>query len=296
MNSIPVDQNSPEFMRLMRARSRIYQEASRFQIAQLIVAVAVPVAGAIVGLRYPEGRAYVAALALAATFLDVLWLDRAQRTKLKLAARISELFDCGLLGLPWNDFVAGKKPDAMTIAEAERAWRKGDDKLRDWYKPKELALAPLHLARLICQQSNLWYDSRLRRRVGTALVAIAFGLSASLCVAGLALNLPFADFILTVVTPVAPILTWTAREYYRQRDTADALEAIKASADALWSKAVAGECGPDDCGVRSREFQDAIFTRRAGSPLNVPLVYRLLRNTMEANMQAGAGQMLREIG
>jgi hypothetical protein len=104
------------------------------------------------------------------------------------------------------------------------------------------------------------------------------------------------NFILTVVTPGAPILTWTAREYYRQRDTAEALETIRASAEALWSQAIAGECGPDDCEVRSREFQDAIFTRRAGSPLNVPLVYRLLRKTMEANMQAGAEQMLRDAG
>ena len=282
-------------MQLLRARSRIYQEARGFQIAQLVVVLVVPVLSAVVGIIVPAARPHVGAIALAATFLDALWLDRAQRTRLKLAARISEIFDCGLFGLPWNEFVAGPRPDAMTIAAAAGAWKDGDEKLRDWYGPHELGLAPLHLGRLICQQSNLWYDSKLRRRVGAALAIAGVALATILAIMGVVLQLPFTDFVLTVVTPAAPILIWTAREHHRQRDTAEALETIKANADALWNKAVTGTCGHDECAGRSREFQDAIFSRRASSPLNMPLVYNLLRSSMERSMKSGAAEMLRQV-
>lgn len=294
MNNITVEQNAPQSLRLLRARSRVYQEAKSFQVAQLLIVVLLPMVAAVTGLASADSRPYVAALSLLATFVDVLWLDRVQRNRAKTGARIGEMFDCKLLNLPWNKFVAGDAVDALSIAALERAWTEGDKNLTDWYKPSELGTAPLHVARVICQHANLWYDARLRRRVGTTLVVVTCILALALCVAGLALHLSFSDFILTVVAPFAPLMTWASREYYRQRDTADLLDTIKGSADELWGRVINGECDQDYCAGRSREFQDAIFNRRATSPPHVPLAYRLLRSRMEPIMEAGAAAMLTE--
>jgi hypothetical protein len=294
MNNLTVEQNEPQSLRLLRARSRVYQEAKIYQVAQLLIVVLLPMVAAVNGLASAASRPYVAALSLLATFMDVLWLDRVQRNRAKTGARIGEMFDCKLLDLPWNKFVAGDPVDALSIAELERAWTMGDKNLIDWYKPNELATAPLHVARVICQKTNLWYDGHLRRRVGTALVVGTIAIGLALCIAGVVLHLPFPDFVLTVVAPFAPLMTWASREYYRQRDTADVLDTIKSSADELWGQVVNGECQPDYCAGRSREFQDAIFNRRANSPPHVPLAYRLLRPRMEPIMEAGAAAMLAE--
>jgi membrane protein implicated in regulation of membrane protease activity len=294
VNRITEAQNEPEYLRLMRARSRVYQEAQWYQYAQLTVVIFIPIIAAVVGLTYSASRPYAAAISLAATVLDALWLDRAQRTRTKTGARLGEMVDCGLFQLDWNKFVAGEQVDALTVASLEQRWSGGDKRFIDWYKPQQLSELPIHVARVICQHSNLWYDGQLRRKVGNTLMAGTVVIGGILCVIGIILGLPFSDFILTVVAPVSPILTWACREYHRQRDTADLLDSTKASADGLWTQVLQGSCVPAECTLRSREFQDAIFTRRANSPLHVPLAYRLLRPRMESAMESGANVMLRQ--
>ena len=126
--------------------------------------------------------------------------------------------------------------------------------------------------------------------VGTAVL-----IAAGLFLAGLALGLTMVDFVLTVVVPAAPILTWAVRESFRQRDAAEEAETIKAAAEALWAASV----GSADMGAldrRAREFQDAIHARRKARPLPVPFVYDLLRPSMEKEMCAGAAGLLGQLG
>ncbi len=137
MNRITEMQDTEPMLRLLRARGHIYDEAQRLQIAQIAVAVLLPVFGAIVGLIFTGLRPYVAALALAATLIDIVWLDRVQKTNLKLAARVSEMFDCAVLEMPWNDFVVGKKPDPEIVEAKARASSRSDAKLREWYAPRD---------------------------------------------------------------------------------------------------------------------------------------------------------------
>ncbi|WP_375404232.1 S-4TM family putative pore-forming effector [uncultured Sphingomonas sp.] len=296
MNEIPDRQNSDRSIRLLRARKQVYAVAERFQVAQLLVVVALPIIAAVFGLAVPEYRAHVALLALIATLSDLLFLDRMQRNKLKLAAKLSEVFDHEVLELPWNEFVVGRRPDPETEIGAARRWRGGDDRLRDWYAPREIGLAPLHLARIICQRENLWYDSNLRRRTGYALVWIASGVGLMLLAAGIVASLSFADFVLTILVPGAPLIIWALRESFRQQDAADALDQIKTAAEQLWSTVVHGGTSPAELDARSREFQDAIYARRSSNPLPVPFIYSWVRGGMEIEMREGAAAHLAQIG
>ena len=267
-------------------------------IAQLLLTVAAPVAGEIAGLISPAVRPFVAIAALAFGLLDVAFLDRAQTRLLKMGAKLQEQFDCVVLALPWNDFAVGQKLDAEDVHEASKAYtnRGGkDEPLKGWY-PTVVAQAPLHLARLICQRTNLWYDGKLRRRYGGAVLAISLVSFGSLFVAGLALKLSLMDFVVTILVPAAPFLTWAVREQHRQSDTADQLDEIRKSENALWDEARAGRCTPEHCLARSREFQAAIYARRAGSALIFPFIYWLLRSDLEDQMNAGAAERMRELG
>ena len=116
-------------------------------------------------------------------------------------------------------------------------------------------------------------------------------LSAAL-VAGLTVQL----FIASVVAPAGPILIWSLREYFRQRDTAEAQETVRGDAEALWARAKADACGADECEALARGFQNSIYARRVSSPLMLPLVYKLRRPAMEVQMNKGAAAYLAEIG
>ena len=295
MNDIHVRQNSESFLHLLRARSRVYAEAVRLQVGQLLLTVALPAVSGFFGLLVPQTRPYVAALALIITIADVSWLDRSQRRKLKNAAKISEQFDCELLGIAWNKFIAGKRIDPEAIDSAARAWSKGDDNLVNWY-PSEVSKAPLCLARIACQRSNLWYDSELRRRYGTLLIGCVAAMVLVLFLTGIIAGLSLVDFVTTVLTPASPMLIWAIRDCFRQREAAEALETIKSEADALWEKAATGDCTENEYTVRSREFQDAIYGRRVANPLVLPFIYPWLRPKMEADMNAGTANLLKRIG
>lgn len=292
-NTIPERQNQPEFMRFLRARSEIYRRASQLQLIQLIFTVAVPVISAVIGLCFPSTRPFVAMTAIGVTIIDVAVLDRCLKRRLKTAALVCEEFDCRLLDIPWNKFVAGRHLEPETIIEADRLWSRGNSKLNNWY-PEIVGLVPICLARIICQRTNLWYDAKLRDRYGNFLLIIAMFITIALIVAGLATNLSFDDFVVTILAPCGSLLVWALRESFKQRDAADAQKTARSEAEALWTLALTGECSDDECAARSREFQNTIFQRRISNPLIFPWLYNLLRNGMETDMNLAAEDFLEQ--
>ena len=296
-NTIPQAQVSDRALQQLRARQAVYASATQIQVVQLLVTVAFPVAAAIVGLYFQATRPYVAAASVAASLFDAAVFDRAQRRLLERAAKIAEQFDVEVLQIPWNAFVAGKRLDAEVIHEAAGRWVGAEKiaKLRDWY-PEAVGRAPLSLARIICQRTNLWYDSSLRRAYGTLIVWFAVTVTIGFVVAALALNLRFLDLVTTAIVPASPILIWAIRERFRQKDTADAQERLKGEAEFFWDRVKEGGCDDSECAERSREFQNSIYVRRVSSPMILPFIYSLRRGRMEAGMKVGAEEMLTEAG
>src|SRR5690606_20462988 len=121
---------------------------------------------------------------------------------------------------------------------------------------------------------------------GVAVIAVlVFGVS-------LARNDSLAQWVLTL-TPMVPLLGWSVREYFRQRDTADQLEDLMKAARKLWQDSLTGTVGAAESGTKAREFQDAIFARRVSSALIVPLVYKLSRPRLEDEMNEAASDFLK---
>ncbi len=295
LNAIPERQNSTAALGLMRARQQTYARATRLLVWQFILTVCLPVAVGFIALAAPAIRPYTTALALMISVADATVLDRLQRNDIKLAAKISEAFDCLVLELPWNAFVAGRPPEPETLAEAEAAWRGGDGGLLNWY-PVAVGKAPLHLARIICQRTNLRYDAVLRRHYGRWVLGGAAMVLAVLMATAFATGMTVEVFVSSVVAAAGPVLIWACREYFRQRDTAEAQETVKGDAEALWSRAKNGGCAEAECADLARAFQNAIFGRRAASPLMLPWVYKFRRPGMEDQMNKGAEAFLAEIG
>ncbi|WP_292035559.1 MULTISPECIES: S-4TM family putative pore-forming effector [unclassified Brevundimonas] len=290
MNAIPERQNQEPQLRLLRARKRILDDASLWLVVQFSLTVVMPMGLTITGIFAQSIRPWAAAAALAVTLLDVLILDRTQRHRIRLSAKIAEKFDEAVLQVPWNKLVAGKSAPYPDIASAERRWARWggkDDKLRDWY-PVAAGRPPHHLGRIICQRTNLWYDGELRRHYGRWLIGIGVGLPMILLAIAGYVGLTIDSFVTTVLAPAAPILIWSAREYFRQKDAADAQETLRGEAESLWEDAKKGRCSEADCLLQARELQNAIYLRRASTGLIFPGVYKHRRKAMEVAMNDAA--------
>jgi SMODS-associating 4TM effector domain len=296
MNQIPVLQNADAQLRLLRARRQTYTDAKHLLILQLCLAIGVPVVGAFCALIWPSLRGLVALASIVITVLDVTLIDRLQKTLLKRAAILQEQFDCAVLELPWDKFTVGSKIDPETIHGASSQYRDGqeDAQLRNWY-PAVVGTVPLHLARIICQRTNLWYDAKLRRQYGGFILGITISLTLLLVLFGWIGGLTIDTFVLTVLAPAAPIVIWGVREYLRQRDVAEALDRVRSEAEALWERAKAGTCSDSECTAQSRQFQNAIYERRSTSPLIFDWIYKVQRPRLEDQMNRGAEEFVREV-
>lgn len=296
MNTIPDIQNGDPALRLLRARQRTYQLATQLQVLQFAAAVVAPTVLALIAIAQADARAVFAAISLFLLLFDIFILDRAQAFFLRRAARIAEQFDCDVLQLPWNAFIADKKLDHEDIAAAADAYprnAKAQSVLRDWY-PSAVKRAPLHIARIICQLANLRYDAKLRRRYAMFLCVFPVLVAIAAVVAWSSLGLTFQDVVLSVFAPATPATIWALREVLRHSDAAAAQERIKNAVDAVWAGVKTLDVAAAT--LKAREFQDAIFLRRVSSPLIFPIVYHLLRDKMEDQMNKGADERLAEAG
>jgi hypothetical protein len=296
MNNIPSAENAEPQIRLLRARRQLFAHGERLLWLQLILTVGVPVIGSLLSLKWPEVQGLVAFASLSIAIIDVTLFDRLQQDIRQTTAKTQEQFDCAVLDLPWNTFTVGAKDDPETVNAASTKYNKGqpDPKLSNWY-PAVVGEAPPHLARIICQRTNLWYDSKLRRRYGGWTLAITIGLSLLLMAFGIARKLTLDSFVLTVIAPVAPILIWGVREYFRQRDAAGVLDRLKSEAEGLWERAKSGQCTEAECTIESRQFQNAIYEMRRRNPIIFGWVYRLQRESLEDQMVHGADEFVKQL-
>ncbi|MGY4282598.1 hypothetical protein ACVWXO_001818 [Bradyrhizobium sp. LM2.7] len=296
LNQIPKIQNTESQLRVLRARRQIYAEGKRLLALQLALTVGVPVIGALSTLKWPDLKGAVAFASLVIAILDVTVFDRLQKAMLKTAAKLQEHFDCTVLDLPWDQFSVATKVAPETIHDASTKYLGGrdDPTLIDWYPPV-VGEAPLHLARIICQRTNLWYDAKVRRWYGGWVIGVMIAIVMLLFVIGIIGGQTLDTFVLTALAPAAPIIIWGVREYLRQRDATEGLDRVRSEAEALWNRAKLGACSEAECTAQSRQFQSLIYERRSLSPLVFSWIYKIKRPRLEDQMNKGAEDFVRDI-
>ncbi len=294
MNEIEKIQNQPEMIRLVHSFIVIYNRSKQYLAIVWLVTMLLPLLGGITAVFKPDLKPFIAIFALSFGFIDVLLIDRSHKVRMKTAAKLQEEFDCCVLSLEWNKFLVGRKVDPEEVArESSCKLSPFDEKrLTDWY-PTVAKELPIHLARIICQRTNLWYDKELRTRYRNIISwSVAFIIIASTLFSS-TVGFTVTSFVITVLVPIFPALNWAIREYYRQTDTMRTLENLKSEIEKLWDKAL-GNATTEEVTEASRELQDAIFTHRASSPLIFDWIYRPLRPKMESSMNSGAEYWIKQ--
>ena len=275
-------------VKIVRAFITIYNRSKIYQGIVLVLTMLLPVLAGIAAVFYPCLKSYIAIFALSFGFIDALFIDRSHKAQMKTAAKLQEQFDCGVLSIEWNKFLVGRQVDPEEVDRESSCKLSASDEKRitDWY-PTVVKELPIHLARVICQRTNLWYDKELRTRyrniISWSVVLIVITSVVVSSTTGLTMN----SFIISILVPAFPALNWAIREYYRQTDAMRTLENLKSEIEKLWDKALENAT-VEELTKASRELQDAIFAHRTSSPLIFNWLYKPLRPKLELNMNNGA--------
>jgi hypothetical protein len=162
----PIDwnaQNSDGNLQMLRAQRVLYSQAKRYQLALLTFSVLYSVGAVATDSLWP-GAGPIMGVGGGLLTLMMLFLPHSARTD--RAARIQELFETSLFGLPWNELVS--RPSPYEIAEASDQYRGTDTSLRDWFVSPPDGTSPSH-AVAAKQMDNLTWDCRLRGSWATTL-------------------------------------------------------------------------------------------------------------------------------
>ncbi len=291
-NNIISLQTLEENKRLLRARDRNYGGAKWTQGVLVALSIILPVFGVFVGPHVPEVRPYIALSALILLLLETAIIDRVQKERLKRGAKLQEQFDTEVLGLPWNRFVAGApvEPEDVRALSAKPLSEAREHHFVAWY---ELCIGrlPVHLARLVCQRTNISYDARLRRKYGGQLLTWTILFGVVLLFLGMGMGLKFPDLVMTLLVPFMPVLTWALKERLQHANAAASLSNLGTEWEKIWARALGG-ADPLAIAADSRALQDAIYQHRERSPLIFDWVYNRMRSANEDEAHHAAADLV----
>jgi hypothetical protein len=297
MNSIPQEQNAYRRLDLLAAQRQLYSDAKSLQMISVIISVPVVIVWSILVALFPLLAVYAGLWGIIVTFLELLVFSRLQKTTQEKAARVQQIFDCEVLQFNWTSLNCGIRVEPETIVDASNRFKRKNpncSNLQDWY-PISVGRLPIFQARIICQRSNVWWDSQLRRRYSSWIVIILVALTTTVLLIGLIGGLTLEKFLLAVLAPLTPAFAFGLRQYTEHNEAAARLDRLRENAEALVQEVINGRFTPQDFERESYSLQMQIYDNRRRSPLIFDWLYSRLRRKDEEHMNRGAESLVQEL-
>lgn len=275
---ILVEQNAEAARHRLRAMTVSHSRAQRLANARMGVSLLLAIAGL--------ATAFVPGLTVSVTVLGGLWavaysvgLTSWESNEARRAALLQELFDVRLFRLEWNSASAGTPPAPQEISSLGRRFTGDEAELRDYYEIPEL---PRPYDVLACQQQNLGWGARVRRRFArTVLTAMLVWLGMGLAV-GLTARMSVLDLMLLWYVPSLGAVLMGVDVCRTQWQVAAERERVMG----LLAEKVAA--GGDTAALLTfaRQVQDVIFQSRQRYTRVPDWFFRHFRNTDRSDFQA----------
>jgi hypothetical protein len=293
MNNIPTKQNEPGSLNLLLAQRKLYSKAKVCFTWRISLALLFAIVGPLVSATFSNASTYVGITSIIYFLLNLLVLEHLESAHKENAAKLQEMLDVYLFDLPWNEYVTGKRPDSELIAKALEKQVAGDiSDLIDWY-PVVVGKVSIPFARLVCQRSNAWWDTNLRRRYLWFLVTAVVVVLIVVVVASVIVDLTIAKFLLGIVFPALPFGEVVIQQIKQNQESSRLTTELKQNIDVELTKAIAAEIEQDSINV-ARIFQDQIFRHRSKSSMVFDWIHRIAKPTYEKRMQFSAEEKINE--
>jgi hypothetical protein len=287
---IPERQNEPRSLARLAAGGHLYTVAKRGQLARIGLVVALAAASPVLFL-WNEDLAEMVAIAGAVTLVAETICRAYEGQLVARAVRVQDCFDCYVLGLPWNEYLAGDEPSHELVNEAAAKFNGNRDYHRDWYTITEDVDRPYDV--LISQRQNLVWDSRLRKAFATVLVFAWIVWFVVEVVIGVAIDISLSNFLLVFVVPGLPAFIAGIELTLSNWRTAQIRDQLVSMWNRVWRRALVDPTAVNQSELR--QIQDAIYVCRTRTTQVPNWLQKLKRSKYEADSDASLDHFKRQI-
>lgn len=288
-NNIIELENKQEHINQLKAARYLYTKAGHYSTSYMIFCAFIPV-GISIGRLFLSPDAQFALnvmmayglIALIAGFI----LESKIRKHRKLAAIIQQLFDSEVFELEWNSHLWGTKPSLENINDnMGNLPNKG---FENWYDPLVNSFNKMK-AILVCQRTNLVYDSKLRKRYISIIDYIAWSVFVLILIIGFYKNEGMQTAIVFIGVPLVPIIKWFFSTRRQNLEDIEACELLRSFVDNSLE-----ELKKKDNVINEDTLcwiQDGIYRHRKTAFKIPDWLYSYMRNRQEKNTHTMVDQL-----
>jgi hypothetical protein len=295
MNNIPQRQLERDQLERLAAQRELYSSAKNWYGWQMVITILIPILLAIAALADEQFAIPAAIFGVFSFFIDMYFIDGNIKSRKERAAKIQELFDCDLFGLPISPL---KTSDDIKVEEVLRHYDAHSkipvniELIKGWYS-EEVGKVPLHIARIICQRTNCWWDATLRKRYASFFNMLGVLVLFIVMSIGIIRHMELTS-VLLLIGGLTPFFQFCVKQHNDNADSIKRLDELYSFAADIWNKAI-NECETADVLLlHSRRLQDEIFTHRSNNPLVMNFIYKRFRDNDEVTMNTTAEKLVQE--
>lgn len=286
-------QNDESNIKMLAAQRQLYLKAKRIQWVSFVIQVPLAIALTLFIAFFPASEEGASVLSFGIIIFSVIapMLESSYKSH---AAAIQDFFDHKVLQIKWNHIKLQHQPEWADInkeAEEHLAKAGNREKLVNWYF-NEPDCIEMPYAALICQRSNMVWDSRLRRRFYRSVFASA--LLILLIAIFFGWEMPLGELFKSLLLPLIPLFIWSIIQINGNRDSARRLENLKGNVDLTWRKAFTENFDKESLLDEMRQIQDEIYDNRSKAPLIPELLYNQFRSRDDSGMYMGVEELCKE--
>ena len=291
--NLATKQNADTNIRRLAAQSYLYTTAKWLNVAEFLLAAALPVVAGIVAFFAPDSHTLFSIVSFFCWWV-VFLLEPLRKSYCKKAASIQESLDTELLALPRNNRleVSDVKIEDIVLWSDRIIEKDGDEKFRSWY-PEVSDELPAPVGRIICQRANLWWDESVRRRYVQGCTVLKWILLSLWLVVGLVFDLSVRTAVVNFLLPIGPLVFFLAKEARANSKVIHRKNRLLAETENLWTTSLSNPDSDELC-VGSRELQDLIFALRCEATPVWQWLHKLTRKKNEALMIKTAEERVAE--
>lgn len=282
MNNIFNRQNEKGNIELLVAQRFLYTRSKRYFLIRMFGSLFFAIFGPILITSKDNLGFYLSFVAVFYLIAEIFILKRLETAKKEDATKIQEFYDTKVLDIEWNDVAAGEKPTPENIQNALKKFPNGayPNSLFNWYFNKDYNI-PATFGQLLCQRSNVSWDSNLRRNYAYTLTAILI-LIVITC-ACLAIHFSTSTGMsFYFLASILPLFIFLLEQIIDNIECSQRLERLREKTDSLLEKFNSDRTSTMTTEIRS--LQNEIFHHRKSSPLILDWIYNKLRNNHQKQM------------
>lgn len=289
-------QNLDKMQRLLAARHTCFKLPNFLVFAGLVVSVLFSLS-ALAQVWWPTCFSpyggYVALASVSYGLIEAWKLDPFVERRSALCAEIIDTFDRDLFEIDRNEHTKQGATRQIISHSSDAASDGAKKNFKDWYS-RELSRLPIQVSALIAQYTTTSYDNALRRSYLAILKALLWIIWATILIVAVVGDLTIQSFLISVMVPFLPILTWCLKNLGKTQNLISDQERAISIMESQWSAVLGQRLSGDNLRDAIRDNQDDLFRRRSSSTLLLPLLYKFLRPKLEGNASRGALEFITE--